>query len=33
MHTAGLVLGSSIVGLWALGSTFARAVIHKVSGF
>lgn len=32
MHIAGVVLGSSVVALWALGSTFARAVIHKVSG-
>ena len=32
MHTAGLVLGSSVVGLWAIGSTFARALIYKVSG-
>jgi len=33
MHVAGLVLGSSVVGLWMIGSTFARTVIHKVSGF
>lgn len=32
MHTAGLVLASSVIGLWAIGSTFARAIIDKVSG-
>jgi hypothetical protein len=32
MHTAAVMLGSSIIALWALGSTFASAVIHKLSG-
>lgn len=32
MHMAGVVVGSSVVALWAIGSTFARAVIHRVSG-
>lgn len=32
MHTAMVMLGSTVVGAWALASTFAHAVIHKVSG-
>jgi hypothetical protein len=32
MHMAGVMLGSSVVALWAIGSTFARTVIHKISG-